>query len=154
MSVYQRILSPIDGSETSDCGMREAIHLAKDQQAQLRFLYVVDTYVLMMYHGLATLPLTDTVHSLRENGEVVVERAIALAREQGVQAERSIVESTVGRIAGAIIEQARDWPADLVVIGTHGRRGASRLVIGSDAEEVVRSSPVPVLLVRKYDSAR
>jgi nucleotide-binding universal stress UspA family protein len=47
-----------------------------------------------------------------------------------------------------IVEKAKEWPADLIVMGTHGRRGLSRLVLGSDAEWVLRSTPVPVLMVR------
>lgn len=48
----------------------------------------------------------------------------------------------------SLFAQAKDWPADLIVLGTHGRRGLTRLVMGSDAERVLRRSPVPVLMVR------
>ena len=152
MAVYQRIFTPIDGSETAECGIREAIRLARDQQAQLRFLYVVDAYVLMMYYGPPTVLQADAVAVMRQSGEAAVERAVAEAREQGVSADSVIVDSVAGRVSGTIVEQARAWHADLVVIGTHGRRGASRLVMGSDAEEVVRMSTVPVLLVRKAEA--
>ena len=51
-------------------------------------------------------------------------------------------------------EQARQWPADLIVIGTHGRRGVGRMLLGSDAEQIVRTAPVPVLLVRALEALR
>ena len=57
-------------------------------------------------------------------------------------------ENTPGRVAEVIVQAARDWKADLIVVGTHGRRGVSHLFLGSDAEAVARLSPVPVLLVR------
>lgn len=153
MSVYHRILTPIDGSKTAARGIHEAIRLARDQKAQLRFLHVVDAYVLMMYYGPASVLQADALAVMRETGEVALQRAVEAAREQGVQADSVILESSAGRVSSEIIEQALNWPADLIVIGTHGRRGASRLVMGSDAEEVVRLSPVPVLLVRMHDAA-
>lgn len=151
MSIYQCILAPIDGSETAECGMREAIRIAKDQQAQLRFLFIVDAPRMVTYYG-ATALLEDMLTGAREHGAEVLEQAVQAAREHGVQAESVIVESTAERVSHHILEHVRQWAADLVVIGTHGRRGISHLVMGSDAEEVVRLSPVPVLLVRKQAS--
>lgn len=148
MSIYHRILAPIDGSPTAEAGMREAIRLARDQQAQLRFFHVVDAYLLVAYYG-PTVLLEETITTMREAGQATLDRAVQAAREQGVQADSLIIDSTAGRVSPRIVEQARNWPADLIVIGTHGRRGVGHLVMGSDAEEVVRSAPVPVLLVRQ-----
>jgi nucleotide-binding universal stress UspA family protein len=88
------------------------------------------------------------VDLLREAGEQVVARAEAAARKHGLRPESVIVEVTGGRAADAVVAEAKAWGADLIVLGTHGRRGAGRLVMGSDAEEIVRTTPVPVLLVR------
>jgi nucleotide-binding universal stress UspA family protein len=66
----------------------------------------------------------------------------------GLESESVILETAGGRAADAIVAEAKAWGADLIVLGTHGRRGARRLVMGSDAEEIVRTTPVPVLLVR------
>lgn len=60
-------------------------------------------------------------------------------------------ETFAGRLSDFVVEQAHIWKADLIVIGTHGRRGVRRLLLGSDAEQVLRTSPVPVLLVRGAD---
>jgi len=92
--------------------------------------------------------LDNTAALLREAGEQLVARAEAAARKSGLQPESAILEITGARAADGIVAQARAWGADLIVLGTHGRRGAERLIMGSDAEEIVRTSPVPVLLVR------
>src|ERR1700685_3514197 len=68
---------------------------------------------------------------------------------RGVKLKPVLVEKFGGLVADVIISQAKKQRADLIVLGTHGRRGVTRLVMGSDAEGVVRRSPVPVLLVRK-----
>jgi nucleotide-binding universal stress UspA family protein len=65
-----------------------------------------------------------------------------------VQARTVLVETLAGPAADAIVAEAKKWKADLIVMGTHGRRGVRRLVMGSDAEQVLRETPVPVLLVR------
>jgi nucleotide-binding universal stress UspA family protein len=84
----------------------------------------------------------------RRRGEQVVANARASAAAAGVAAEAELVE-TVGRTIGDVLaDEVARWRADLVVLGTHGRRGLRRMVLGSDAESVVRTSPVPVLLVR------
>lgn len=60
----------------------------------------------------------------------------------------TLVERTTARISERIVEQAKAWDAEMIVIGTHGRRGVGRMLLGSDAEQTVRIAPVPVLLVR------
>jgi nucleotide-binding universal stress UspA family protein len=73
--------------------------------------------------------------------------AVATARQHGVEAETVLVESVSGPTAALITTHAKEWAADLIVMGTHGRRGLQRLTMGSDAECAVRNTPVPVLLV-------
>jgi nucleotide-binding universal stress UspA family protein len=64
-----------------------------------------------------------------------------------------MLEYVGGRAADLILEDAKKWSADLIVMGTHGRRGVRRLVLGSDAEQILRLSPVPVLMVRATPEA-
>ena len=90
---------------------------------------------------------------MRENGRVLLEQAVAEVAKQGYQADSALRESFSGRAADEIVAEARECKADLIVLGTHGRRGVSRLVMGSDAEQVVRDAPVPVLLVRAQEPA-
>jgi nucleotide-binding universal stress UspA family protein len=86
-------------------------------------------------------------------GKLILEKALAMAREQGVQAESELVETIGGRAADRIVEAASKWRADLIVMGTHGRRGVRRLLMGSDAALVLHSSPVSVLMIRGTDAA-
>ena len=144
--MYRRILVPIDGSHTANRGLVEAIKLAKDQKAALRLLHVVDQAVLVQYPE-ATLYGADLPNVLEKQGQEILAKAEAVVRKQGLKVD-AVFHRKLARVADVIIRQAKKWPADIIVLGTHGRRGVDRLVIGSDAELVVRASPVPVLLIR------
>ncbi len=145
--MYERILVPVDGSATSVLGLNEAIKLAANQGARLRLLHIVNEFVFDSSYS-SGLYSDTLVEALRLNGQKTLAKMAAMAREQGVEPQ-TVLEESIGGIAGdLIVEQAAKWPADLIVMGTHGRRGIRRLVLGSDAESVIRSSVVPVLLVR------
>jgi nucleotide-binding universal stress UspA family protein len=145
--MYKKIICPIDGSSVSEIGMTEAIRLAKDQNAKLLFLHVIGTYapILDMSGDLNVIYLAEI---LRNNGKKIVEQAEKSAQAAGVTAESKIVESLGGSVSEFVLTQAAAWSADLIVMGTHGLRGIERLLVGSDAEAVVRMTPIPVLLLR------
>ena len=154
--MFKRILVPIDGSRTSNSGLNTAIRMARDAKAELILLHVVDENVLALSGEYAGAAYMDRLMAdMREGGRKVIAAAAATARKQGVTAKTVLMES-VGprRVADIIVQQAKKLRADAVVIGTHGRRGISRMVMGSDAEEVVRGSPVPVVLVRSETRGR
>ena len=146
--MYQRILVPIDGSETSKRGLEEAIRLAKLTQGQLRIFHVVDelSFALAMdaYAGYTG----DWLKVLRENGKRILDEAKATAQAAGVPADIQLCDSFTGPVHHMVNAEAANWPADLIVLGTHGRRGVGRVVMGSSAEHVLRYAAVPVLLVR------
>jgi nucleotide-binding universal stress UspA family protein len=146
-SMYDRILVPVDGSETSRLGLQHAILLAKDQKAALRLLHVVDDYFTADGFRGFVGPV-ELLQELRESGQTILNDAASSCRKQGVEASTESVETLKEPVGAAITEYAEKWRADLIVIGTHGRRGVRRLVMGSDAEYVIRTTPVPVLLVR------
>ncbi len=150
--MYKRILCPIDGSPSSNRGMNEAIHLAKDQNAKLRFLHVIDTYFPIL-DITGDLNVVQIANTLSENGKKLLKRAENAAHKAGVTADSEMAESVGNPIPQFIVSQAKEWPADLIVMGTHGLRGFERLVMGSDAETVIRTSHVPVLLVRNTASS-
>jgi len=153
--MFKKILVPIDGSPTSDLGLIEAIKLAKDQGAKLRLFHLVDEFIAVSSpEGLAFSNTDSLLESLRQGGKKIVEKAEALARRNGLTPESVMLESYGGRAADFIVKQASKWRADLIVLGTHGRRGVKRLVMGSDAEQVIRTTPVPVLLVRSKATTR
>jgi nucleotide-binding universal stress UspA family protein len=152
--MYRKILVPVDGSPTSNLGLDEAIDLAKDQDAKLRLFHLVDEYVAVAGTDGTALYSGDLIDVLRQGGKAIIAKAETLARRKGIVPESVMLESFGGRAADAIVQQAKKWGADLIVLGTHGRRGVKRLVMGSDAEQVVRTSPVPVLLVRSKRKPR
>jgi nucleotide-binding universal stress UspA family protein len=146
--MYQRILVPVDGSSTSNRGLEEAIRLATLTQGRLRLFHVIDelSFALAMdaYAGYAG----DWLNVLRENGRCILDEAKATAQAAGVEAETVLCDSFAGSVHELVTGEAGKWPADLIVLGTHGRRGVGRVVMGSSAEHIVRYAPVPVLLVR------
>ncbi len=145
--MYKKILVPVDGSKTSTKGLQEAIRLAKGCKAKLRLVHVVDES--MAFRDSAFSFGTENILDiLTRGGKKALESAAVLARKQGLKPETVLIESFSGRVAEAVAAEARKWRADLLVLGTHGRRGISHLVLGSDAELVVRMAPAPVLLVR------
>lgn len=146
MSAYRRILAAVDGSDAGSAGLREALRLAKSEGGELCILHVVNESV--PYTPLAGAPPINLVPLLIESGRRVLDEARAQAHKQGVEAKTILMENPDRNVAPRIVAQARRQRADLIVLGTHGRRGVRRLVLGSDAEQVVRTAPVPVLLVR------
>lgn len=145
--MYKRILVPLDGSGTARYGLREAITLAKEQKATLRLVHVISEFP-------ANAADLDKAHkSIFECGQAMLQEAKAFANSLDVETETQLLELGGGRVADAIVKEARDAGCDLIAIGTHGRRGISRALLGSDAERVLRQSPVPVLLVREPKKA-
>ena len=150
MGAYRKILVAVDGSTASAKGLREALRLAKAEGARLFILHVVDEYpAFAALDGMmAGAPGADLVPGLREGGKRVLARAKTTAGKAGVPAKAILREMLSGPAAYPIVREAKKLGADLIVLGTHGRRGVRRLVLGSDAEQVVRTASVPVLLVR------
>ena len=89
-----------------------------------------------------------TYTAFQRAGQALLEQAASQAQEAGLAPETCVVESGGHSTSQALVEAAKRWSADLIVLGTHGRRGLHHLVLGSVAEGVVRLAPVPVLLVR------
>jgi nucleotide-binding universal stress UspA family protein len=149
MSAYRKILVAVDGSPASNKGLREAIRLAKAGRARLFIVHVVDEFqAFASTDGLMVAPAVDLVPALIEGGKRILAKAKALAEKHKVSAKTVLRERIGGPAADKIVREARKLGADLIVLGTHGRRGVRRLVLGSDAEQVVRAASVPVLLVR------
>jgi nucleotide-binding universal stress UspA family protein len=146
--MYTRILAAVDGSPTAEHALRHAIGLAKGLSATLRVVHVVDMGVLPLGPELA-IDIGAVTKARRAAGEKILAAARDICQTDGVQAETQLLETgtPAEHIAEALATEARAWPADLVVAGTHGRRGIQRLLLGSVAERIARMSPVPVLLI-------
>lgn len=147
--MYQRILVPIDGSGASRASLDQAMRLAKLTGANLRLIHVVED--LNLAEGLTDFVdfSGDTIKEMEHSGEQILENARQRVAAAGVRVDILLSEIFDERVADVIVQQAVAWNADLIVIGTHGRRGLSRLPLGSDAEQILRLAAVPVLLVRE-----
>ena len=145
--MYSKILVPIDGSETSTRGLNEAIKIAKSQGSELCLVHIVNELILD-YTFSPGLYSANLIESLVKAGRAVLEAGESAAKREGVNAKSVLLESLGGVAADLILEQANKVHADLIVMGTHGRRGIFRLALGSDAEQVVHAANVPVVLVR------
>ncbi|MDN3922217.1 universal stress protein [Roseateles violae] len=148
-AAYRHILVPCDGSASSLLGLDEAVRLARQIGAKVRVVHVIDELLGATGFEPAAVYSRDVLVGLRNLGADLLEAARARAAAAGATVETRLIESGGHAIVDRIIEQARDWAADLIVIGSHGRRGAARLFMGSDAEHILRLSPVPVLIVRR-----
>lgn len=148
--VYERILLPVDGSGHAERATEHAIEFARRYDAELTVLFVVWTgtpYAGLEGHG---LEVGDYVDALEGDGEQLVNAAARKAREAGVTDVRTRIERS-SDIGQAILDAIEETESDVVVMGTHGRSGVSRFLIGSVAEEVVRSADVPVMAVSRRD---
>ena len=145
--MYERILVPVDGSDTSTRALLEAIKLASGK-ARLRLVYVVDEIYPLDAEGYAYIDTEALREAVRHTGERVLTQAAQSLQKSGVTVETALLEAGGQRIASVIDGDAKAWPAQLIVLGTHGRSGLSRLLLGSVAEGVVRGTTIPVLLIR------
>ena len=141
--MFKQILVPVDGSNTSNVALQQALKLAKEQSAKVRLLNIYESIKHNTSQGV--IDLTD---AMRMEGEVIIRNAEETTADSKVEVTTTLVNAGSRRIAIAIVEEATAWGADLIVIGTHGRRGFEHLVLGSVAEGVVRRATVPVLLIR------
>lgn len=148
---YKRILVAVDGSETSVLALKEAVKLAKEFKAVLRIVNVADEY-LGYIEGLS-VDLDKYTKSIQQYSQSVLHTMQDLAKKAGVNAEVALIEITdvPARVSEKIIADAKKWKADIVVVGTHGRSGFGRMILGSVADGVIRHATTPVLLVRGED---
>ena len=146
--MYRKILVPLDGSEFAAQGLDHAIELARTCGAPLSLLHVIDIYPMGMEWADAST-WNNLVEGWRAQGQSMLAEARAKAQAKGVAAETQLIEFPPGRVADSIVAQAQAQGCDLIVMGSHGRRGMGRMLLGSDAELVLRTSHVPVLVVRR-----
>ena len=141
MENFKKVLIPTDGSEYNKEALQKGLSLAKLLGAEATILYVVDQ------SAFAAIPpdsmISDIYSVLQKEGNAVLDRAKVEAKNVGVEAKTLIRE---GMPAHEILEEAKNH--DLIVMGTLGRTGIARIMMGSVAEKVVRHAPCPVMLIR------
>ncbi|EJO32387.1 universal stress protein [Achromobacter marplatensis] len=146
--MYKRILVPIDGSATSELGLREAIRVAQLTHASIRLIHVIDELSFALTVDAYSYRAGELLDLIRKNGEKMLQSSLDTVKAAGVDADTVLYENLDRTVQQRVLDESLAWKADLIVIGTHGRRGASRLVLGSSAEGIMRGASVPVLLVR------
>ncbi len=144
--MYQRILVPVDGSKTSNMALQEAVKFAQQSGARIKLVHVIEDVRFFDAEGMVDYATLQDM--AKRSGEQALSQAKDLAQGAGITAETALLESGNERVEDVIIAESVRWLADLLVIGTHGRSGVSRILFGSVAEGVVRGATIPVLLIR------
>ncbi|WP_380675937.1 universal stress protein [Salinigranum sp. GCM10025319] len=141
--MYDTVLFPTNGSDGAEVALAHALELARQYDAEIHVLFVVNT----AYAGSGAVEAT-TVESLRGAGDRVVAETVERITDDGVAAVGEVRDGDPYR---EILDYADESDCDVIVMGTHGRRGLDRYLLGSVTEKVVRASDVPVLTVRLSD---
>jgi nucleotide-binding universal stress UspA family protein len=142
--MYKRILVPVDGSEPSSKALVAALQLARDVGGRVRVIHVFDALAYLTgyeYSG-------EILEQARAHAGRTLDDALAMAKASGVPADAKLLDQPGRRLGELVADEAQAFEADLVVVGTHGRNGVGRVLLGSGAEQVIRLAPVPVLAVR------
>ncbi|WP_255193679.1 universal stress protein [Natronobeatus ordinarius] len=145
--MYRRILLPTDGGEATDDALEHAVDLAGQYDAELHVLYVVDASVVTGDIEVGTI-----VEEFESAGEHILEDVAERAHEAGLERDRITTKLARGTPHRTILEYTADQDVDLIVMGTHGRTGIGRYLLGSVTERVVRLADVPVVTVRRANS--
>ena len=148
--MYKRILVAVDGSATSNKALAAAIEMASYSggRSVIRLIHVLDE--MAYFTGLDPYAgqTYSAVHVMRQAGEKILAVGLAICQSAGVQADTVLVDRLGVRLAEAVAEMAKEWQASLVVVGTHGRKGIGRMLVGSGAEQIIRMAACPVLVIR------
>lgn len=148
--MYKRIMVGIDESFMNTKVLDTAIELAKASGAELAICHAVDETIFASRQMEMMLPnsVGKAEYKLRLGASGLLGKAVETARAAGVAAQSRLIESEVSHVSDMLADAAAQWKADLIVVGTHGRRGMERYFVGSVAERLVRKAETSLLLVR------
>ena len=151
--MYKRILVPVDGSVTANKALVAALQIARDSGGRVRIIHVIEEMAYLtgyeQYGGYSG----ELISAMRETGNKVLNDAMAIAQAAGVEADNLLFDNFGERLGEVVANTAKQWDADLIVVGTHGRRGIGRMLLGSGAEQILRLAPVPVLVIRSGEDS-
>ena len=139
-----KVLLAIDDSKFSEVATQALIAQAKPRETEVRVLHVIESYVVL-YEGGYVVDWKPVIEELRKKGEALLTQTAQALRTAGFQVATALEE---GDPKSVIVDLAAKWPADLVIMGSHGRRGFDRFFLGSVSETVVRHAPCSVQVVR------
>lgn len=148
--IYKKILLAYDGSDVSNQALHHAIKLAKNQHATLYILYVVEES--FGFRGGIGYDYDYLISIYKDEGHKVLNEATDIVKAEcaSIKHETLLVQLNTfqGRVADVVIDKANELAVDLIIVGTHGRRGINHFFLGSVAENIMRMSHAPVLLIR------
>ncbi len=145
--MYKHLLIATDGSDLAQRAVDQGLALAKTLNAKATVVFVTESWVTKVPGETGmTFPINDYEKGCAESAKAILGAVAELAKEQGVACETKHVRDQFP--ADGIIAAAKSNECDLIVMASHGRRGLSRLLLGSQANQVVTHSSVPVLIVR------
>ena len=148
--MYERIMVSVDGSATSDKALVAATTMARESggRAVLRLVHVLDEMAYFSGYDPYGGQSGELIKVMRESGQKILANALAIAKAADIESDTRLIDRFGERLGETIAEEATTWKADLIVVGTHGRRRLGRLFLGSGAEQIIRLAPVPVLVIR------
>jgi len=147
--MYQKILVATDGSTLSKKAVRSAIELAAVLNAEVVALYVVPRYPVSYFEGgitVSTQEIARVEKQWADQGQAVVDAVQRAAQTQGVKARATVSKSDL--VAESIMAAAKKYKCDLIVMASHGRKGLKRILLGSETQQVLTHSSIPVLVLR------
>jgi nucleotide-binding universal stress UspA family protein len=152
--MYRRIMVAVDGSATSNKALVAALEMASYSggRSVLRLVHVLDEMAYLTGFDPYGAQSGQLIEMMREAGEKILSDALAVVQAADVPADTLLIDKFGERLGETIAEQAKNWNASLIVVGTHGRRRVGRMFLGSGAEQIIRLAPVPVLVVRSPES--
>lgn len=152
--MYRRILVAVDGSETSNKAISAALEMASYSggRSVVRLIHVLDEIAYFMGLDPYAGQSYSVISVMREAGEKILADGLAIVQSSGVQVDTVLVDHLGSHLAETVAAEAKAWDASLVVVGTHGRRGLGRMLLGSGAEQIIRLATCPVLVVRSAQS--
>jgi nucleotide-binding universal stress UspA family protein len=152
--MYRKILVAVDGSETSNKAISAALEMASYSggRSVVRLIHVLDEMAYFMGLDPYAGQSYSVISVMREAGEKILADGLAIVQSAGVQADTVLVDKLGSHLAETVAAEAKAEEASLVVVGTHGRRGIGRMLLGSGAEQIIRLAPCPVLVVRSVQT--
>lgn len=150
--MFNRILISVDGSDTSNKALVAGLQLARETSGSVRLVHFMNEMAYMGGVDPYGTYSADLAGMMREGGAKVLSDAMAVAQSAGVEASQVLLDEPGKRLGEAVSAAATSWGADLVVVGSHGRRGLGRVLLGSGAEQILRLATMPVLVIRSTSS--
>ena len=151
--MYRRIMVAVDGSDTSNKALVAATGMANYSggRAVLRLIHVLDEMAYFTGFDPYGGQSGELIKIMRETGVKILADALAIVQAAGIEADTVLIDKFGERLGETVAAEAQSWKADLIVVGTHGRRRVGRMFLGSGAEQIIRLAPVPVLVIRTPD---